>query len=132
MLRAISRSSAQLFTLLAALFLFALCPDAGVGGRISGTVKDSSGAVVPKASVTITNAETGVRQILTTDDNGAYSFLDVQVGRYNLDVSAAGFRPYQRTGIILDANSTLTIDPVLEVGGRSDAVTVADTQLHVD
>jgi hypothetical protein len=130
--RATPRSVVHILWLFAALFLLASVARAGVGGRISGTVKDSSGAVVPKASVSITNAETDVRQILTTDDNGAYSFLNVQVGRYNLEVSAAGFRPYQRTGIVVDANSELTIDAVLEVGARSDAVTVVDNQLHVD
>src|ERR1700683_3945417 len=118
--------------LLAALFILALAARAGVGGRISGTVKDASGAVVAKATVSITNSDTGVRQALTSDDNGAYSFLNVPVGRYLLEVSADGFRPYQRTGITIDANSTLTIDAVLEVGGRSDAVTVIDNQLHVD
>src|ERR1700691_1374967 len=118
--------------LLAALFILALAARAGVGGRISGTVKDASGAVVAKATVSITNSDTGVRQALTSDDNGAYSFLNVPVGRYLLEVSADGFRPYQRTGITIDANSALTMDAVLEVGGRSDAVTVIDNQLHVD
>src|ERR1700733_6429105 len=118
--------------LLAALFILALAARAGVGGRISGTVKDASGAVVTRATVSITNSDTGVRQVLASDDNGAYAFLNVPVGRYLLEVTADGFRPYQRTGIIIDANSALTIDAVLAVGGRSDAVTVIDNQLHVD
>src|SRR5271156_6286328 len=132
MFRPHPRSFSRAISLLAALFILALAARAGVGGRISGTVKDATGAVIPKASVSITNAETGVRQVLTTDDNGAFSFLNVQVGRYNLEAVADGFRPYQRTGIILDANSALTIDAVLEVGTRSDAVMVVDNQLHVD
>src|SRR5277367_4153667 len=132
MFRPPPRSFSRAISLLAALFILALAARAGVGGRISGTVKDATGAVIPKATVSITNADTGVRQVLITDDNGAFSFLNVQVGRYNLEVSATGFRPYQRTGIALDANSALTIDAVLEVGGRSDAVTVVDNQLHVD
>src|SRR6202522_518709 len=118
--------------LFVALLFLASAARAGVGGRISGTVKDATGAVILKATVSITNAETGVRQLLTTDDNGAFSFLDVQVGRYDLQATADGFRPYQRTGIIVDANSALKIDAVLEVGARSDAVTVVDNQLHVD
>src|SRR5580698_6934777 len=126
--RAIRRTLA----LLAALFLLAFAARAGVGGRISGTVKDASGAVVTRATVSITNSDTGVRQVLASDDNGAYAFLNVPVGRYLLEVTADGFRPYQRTGIIIDANSALTIDAVLAVGGRSDAVTVIDNQLHVD
>src|ERR1700729_1280787 len=130
MLRA--RFCSRTLWLLAALFMLASAARAGVGGRISGTVKDASGAVVAKATVSITNADTGVRQVLTSDGNGAYSFLNVPVGRYLLEVSADSFRPYQRTGIMIDANSALTIDAVLAVGARSDAVTVIDNQLHVD
>src|ERR1700735_522661 len=125
-------SLGRIILLFAALLFLVSAAHAGVGGRISGTVKDATGAVILKATVSITNAETGVRQLLTTDDNGAFSFLDVQVGRYDLQATADGFRPYQRTGIIVDANSALKIDAVLEVGARSDAVTVVDTQLHVD
>ena len=132
MLRLHTCSLSRITSLLAALLVLAVAARAGVGGRISGTVKDATGAVIPKATVSVTNAETGVRQILTTDDNGAFSFLNVQVGRYNLNVVADGFRPYERTGIVLDANSALNIDAVLEVGPRSDAVTVVDNQLHVD
>jgi hypothetical protein len=132
MFRARSRSFSRTVALLAALFMLAFGARAGVGGRISGTVKDASGAVVTRATVSITNSDTGVRQVLASDDNGAYAFLNVPVGRYLLEVTADGFRPYQRTGIIIDANSALTIDAVLAVGGRSDAVTVIDNQLHVD
>ena len=132
MFRPHPRSFSRTILLLAALSILAFAAHAGVGGRISGSVKDASGAVVPKATVSITNSDTGVRQVLTSDDNGAYSFLNVQVGRYILEVSADGFRPYQRTGIVIDANSALTIDAVLEVGGLSDAVTVVDNQLQVD
>src|SRR5271154_3892551 len=126
------RSFSRIISLFAALFILAFAARAGVGGRIAGTVKDATGAVIPKASVSIIDAETSVRQVLTTDDNGAFSFLNVQVGRYNLEVTADGFRPYQRTGITVDANSALNIDAVLEVGPRSDAVTVVDNQIHVD
>src|SRR6202522_2680457 len=118
--------------LFVALLFLASAARAGVGGRISGTVKDATGAVILKATVSITNAETGVRQLLTTDDNGAFSFLDVQVGRYDLQATADGFRPYQRTGIIVDANSALKIDAVLEVGERTDTVIVSESAVHVE
>src|ERR1700679_3507878 len=132
MFRARSWPFSRTVALLAALFALFFAARAGVAGRISGTVKDASGAVVTKATVSITNSDTGVRQVLASDDNGAYAFLNVQVGRYLLEVTADGFRPYQRTGIIIDANSLLTSDAVLAGGGRSDAVTVIDNQLHVD
>jgi hypothetical protein len=103
-----------------------------VGGNISGTVKDSSGAVVSKATVTVTNTDTGVAQTVSTDDKGAYSFLNLPVGRYNLTVSQSGFKPYKRAGVVIDVNNALLIDPVLEVGEKNDTVSVTDTAAHVE
>ena len=132
MLRAPSRSASHIISLLAAFFIFVFVTSAGVGGRISGTVKDASGAVVPKTTVSLTNAETGVRQVLTTDDTGVYSFLDVPVGRYDLEVIADNFRPYRRQGIVVDADSALVIDAVLQVGAKSETVTVDETAAHLE
>jgi hypothetical protein len=105
---------------------------AGEGGNISGTVTDATAAVVPNASVTATNIETGIRQTVATDDKGFYSFASLPVGRYDLEIASPAFRPYRRTGIVIDVNSTLTVDAVLELGARSDAVTVVENQLHVE
>jgi hypothetical protein len=105
---------------------------AGVGGSISGTVTDATGAVVAKASVTATNTDTRIRQTTVTDDKGFYSFPNLPIGHYEMEIANTAFRPYQRTGIVLDANSALTIDAVLVVGGRSDAVTVVENRLHVE
>jgi hypothetical protein len=105
---------------------------AGTGGSISGTVKDSSGAVVPKAAVTATDTNTGIRQTTTTDSKGFYSFPSLPVGLYDLEFNGGGFRPYRRTGIVIDTNSDLIVDAALEIGGRTDVVTVTDTQVHVE
>jgi hypothetical protein len=105
---------------------------AGVGGRISGTVKDASGYVVPKATVSITNTATGIRQALTTDDRGVFAFLDLQVGQYDLEIVSSGFKPYQRKGIVIDADSALLIDALLEVGGKNETVTVDANAAQVE
>ena len=86
---------------------------AGVGGSISGTVKDPSGAAIAKASVTLINSSTGVRQSATADSRGTYTFPVLPVGNYALQVSYPGFNPYRRTGIVLDTNSALLLDVVL-------------------
>jgi hypothetical protein len=117
---------------LALLPCFALCARAGVGGCISGTVTDPSGAVVPQATVSATNTNTGIRQTVATDDKGFYAFPSLPIGRYNLEVSSTSFRPHRRTGIVIDVNSALTIDAVLEVGQSSDVATVVENQLHVE
>ncbi|MGD0514512.1 MAG: carboxypeptidase regulatory-like domain-containing protein [Terriglobales bacterium] len=99
---------------------------------MSGTVKDASNAVVTNAAVTATNVETGVLLQITTNGQGFYSFPNLAIGRYNIAIQKTGFNPYQRTGIGVDANSALVVDAVLEVGARSQAITVNETAAHVD
>jgi hypothetical protein len=117
---------------LALLMIFSSTASAGVGGSISGTITDSSGAVVAKATVTATNAETGIQQTTKTDNKGFYSFPALPIGRYDLSVAVNAFRPYQRTGIVIDANSSLTVNVSLQLGERTDAVTVVEDQLQVE
>jgi Carboxypeptidase regulatory-like domain/TonB dependent receptor len=119
------------------LFLVAFCPSSvlaspGIGGSIAGTVKDSTGAVVVHASVVATNSETGVRTTAGTDDRGAYTFPVLTVGRYALEITQAGFKPYRRTGITIDTDSALTIDVVLAPGQITDTVTVTDDAVHAE
>ena len=118
---ALSASIARSVFLVQILILFSGLPvatQAAVGGSISGTVKDPTGAVIAKAVITVTNSGTSVQQTVTTNDAGAYSFPTLPVGHYNLDIAVAGFRPYRRTGITLDVNSAILVDAVLEVGRK--------------
>ncbi len=131
MLRFTCRISALLLAILFVL-LAATSSFASVGGRISGTVKDASGAVVQRAKVSITNVDTGVRQKLTTDAKGIFVFLDVPVGRYDLEIDSPGFKPYQRNGIAIDADSALLIDAVLEIGGKNETVVVDEAAAQVE
>ena len=113
-------------------FYFPNAARAGTGGAISGTVQDPSGAAVPGASVTATNVSTGVHETLTTDDRGSYSFLTLPVGRYDVEVTCTGFKPYWRKGIAVDANSDLVVDARLEIGSKTDTITVTEHQAQVD
>ena len=117
---------------LAAFLIFSGTASAGVGGSISGTITDSTGAVVTKATVTASNAETGIQQTTVTDTRGFYSFPALPIGRYDLSVAVTSFRPYQRTGVVIDANSSLTVNVVLQLGERTYAVTVVEDQLQVE
>jgi len=110
----------------------ALVTRAGVGGSISGGVKDSSGAAIPQATVTATNTSTRVQQATITDERGTYSFLSLPVGPYDIEVTRAGFKPYKRTDVVIDANSTLVVDVTLEIGERTDTVTVSESAVQVE
>jgi hypothetical protein len=126
-----SLSKLSLLCLCLPLFLLATAW-AGVGGSISGTIKDPSGAALPKASVTLVNTATGVRQSATADGRGTYTFPVLPVGGYVLEVNHPGFKPYRRTGIVLDANSALLLDVVLQLGERTDAITVSENAVHIE
>ncbi|MGO9647856.1 MAG: carboxypeptidase regulatory-like domain-containing protein [Terriglobales bacterium] len=103
-----------------------------MGGSISGTIKDPSGAVIAGAVVTATNGDTGAKQAVKSSARGAYSFTILPVGHYNVEVEHPGFNPYRRVGVVVDVNSALVVDAVLQVGQRTDAVTVNDSAVHVD
>src|SRR5712691_6139684 len=66
-----------------------------------GTIKDSSGAVVPGVTVALTNEATGVSRSATTSGGGTYIFTSLQPGRYTLTAELAGFRKVDRTGVEL-------------------------------
>jgi hypothetical protein len=105
---------------------------AGTDGIVSGTVRDTSKAVVRSASVRAVNVDTDLRYQVSTNDSGFYSFSDLPVGRYNMSVESAGFKTYRRTGITVDTNAKLTVDAVLEVGNRDEAITVSGTSVRVE
>src|SRR5580698_5840842 len=105
---------------------------ATVGGSISGTVKDPSGRVVPNANVTVREVSTGLSYQTHTDGNGYYTLPVLPVGRYELQMQAAGFQGYQRKDIVLDTNAALRLDAALVVGGVDQTVSVSDNTLHVE
>ncbi len=130
--RGLAATSVFLLAALALLPRLATVAVADVGGSISGTVKDRTGAVIPNATVTATNIDTGVRQTISTNGAGVYSFPGLPVGHYNIDIMVAGFRPYQRAGITVDASSALLVDAVLELGKSSETVTVRESLVHAE
>jgi hypothetical protein len=105
---------------------------AAVTARISGTVRDPSGAVVGGVAVTAISTDTGIKQLARTDTQGFYSFPSLPVGHYDLEVRASGFKEYKQTGIILDVNTALTVDVPLELGSASQEVTVNAAAVQVE
>jgi hypothetical protein len=107
---------------------------ADVGGRITGVVKDETGAVIAGAVVAAVNIATSVRQTTATGEQGVYSFPTLAVGQYNVEVAAPSFRHYRRTGLVIDVNSALQVDVTLQLAGQSEAITVSEEaeQVHVE
>ncbi len=102
------------------------------GGSLLGTVTDPNGAAVPGAKVTATETATAVKQTITTDRQGFYSFQSLSVGRYDVEVDASGFKPLRRTGVVIDVNSKVVVDASLVIGERTETVTVSESAVHVE
>ena len=94
-------------------------------GSIVGTVEDQTGAVVPKATISITNKATGLTRETVVDDAGRYSLVNVLAGSYDLKVTAQGFRVATRTDVTVTINTVSRVDIGLEVGSVTEQVTVA-------
>src|SRR5580692_7745346 len=101
-------------------------------GTIAGTVRDKSGAVIPNVTVIATNEATNVTNTVNTNDAGAYSFLSLPVGKYDVAARQTGFTEYKQIGITLDVNDHITIDIGMEVGAVTQTVEVSANAAHVD
>jgi Carboxypeptidase regulatory-like domain len=96
-------------------------------GGISGTVKDSTGAVVRGAQITLTNEETQVTEKTVSTSSGEYIFSSVPLGTYTLRASARGFRTYVDKGIQVHIQNTVTADVPLVPGSVQEVVTVTSS-----
>src|SRR6476620_2322964 len=109
---------------LVTLNIAAIRLSAAGNGSLSGTIADPSGAIVPGATVTLTNTALGTTFTAVTDGKGLYAFPSLPVGRYDLLVELSGFKSVKRSGLAVDADSRLQADFKLEVVGQSETVTV--------
>ncbi len=93
-------------------------------GSIEGTVTDTSGAVIPHASITITNTSTGVQSVRESSSAGFFTIAPVLPGTYTVQISAKGFKTLIQDNVVVDALQVRTITPVLAVGVETQTVTV--------
>ena len=93
-------------------------------GTISGSVTDSSGAVIAKAKIIITEIRTGSKTDLITETSGAYTAPFLTIGDYQISAEAPGFKRFVQTGITLSAGAHPVIDIRLDVGSVSESVEV--------
>lgn len=93
-------------------------------GSVVGTVTDSSGAVIPNATVSLTSKDTGLTREDKADEAGRYSFVNVLPGTYSIKVTAQGFRSTVQNDFPVQPNVVSRADARLEVGQISEQVTV--------
>ena len=118
------RSRILPFFVAALLAVGALPTHAQFGASLSGTVADSSGGAIPKATAVLTNEGTQQAVTHSAAGDGVFQFTSLPAGRYDLTVTATGFKPATFTAIDIVDNTPRTLDVSLSVGGASETVTV--------
>ncbi len=102
-------------------------------GTLNGTVTDTTGAVIPGATLTLTDTGTSVVRTTVADKRGHYSVPDVNIGRYRLTATSSGFGTATKDGIEVTVGAQLTVDVPLAAGSQSTTVDVSsDVQSEVN
>ena len=110
--------------LLLSFCMIAVANGQGTTSRVTGTVVDEKGSVVPGAVVTLTNEATQSALTTETSSGGTYVFDSIQIGKYTVSVEKQGFKKAVSVGNTANINQPLTIDFTLEVGGLSETVQI--------
>jgi hypothetical protein len=125
-----SRKSSLLKVLIVALLLLAMAASSPAqikSSAITGSVTDQSGALVPNATVLVTNEDTNVELTVKTNDADVYSAPYLAAGHYRVTVTAGGFQAFRNTGIIIGTSTTVRVDAVLVPGSVSTSIDVKAT-----
>ncbi len=124
-LRPIHCKIARLLTLFTlSLFLPAMALCQVDTGSISGTVRDTSGSVIPGVNVTLTNQGTGQSISTTTKSAGEYTFSPVRIGHYSVSAEMTGFEKIQQNNVTVDVQQKVQVDLLMTLGKTSETVTV--------
>src|SRR5271168_3752950 len=119
-----------LFVLLVALIGFSFSTFAQQTA-IRGTVTDPSGAVVPNVSITLTDAATGKRVVIPTNDSGQYAAVDLNIGHYVVKAEAKGFKVAEQKDIVLTIGARMRVDFQMQLGAAQETVTVEANAVQV-
>ncbi len=122
----------RIFLLSGFLFLFSATVWAQDTADIVGTVRDSSGAVIPNAKVVVSNPDKGLTRDLTSNSAGEFTAPRIPIGNYVVTAEATGFRKLVRSGITLEVGQTLRVDLELSVGAMTQEVTVSGSITKVE
>jgi len=107
------------------LFAASMAFAQGAGtASIAGTVRDSSGSVLPGVTITSTQTDTDLMRTVVSDEAGRYTISSLPVGPYRLEFMLQGFRTYAQTGIVLQVNASPTINATLSIGNLEETVLV--------
>ncbi len=122
----------SLFLITMLMFPVANSAQTGSSGQITGNVTDVNGAIVPGATVTVTQIETGAKRTITTNNDGNYSIANVEIGTYRLSVSKTGFKETSVSNVVVNVSNTTRQDIVLQAGAVSEVVNITADNVQIE
>lgn len=122
----------SLFMITMLMFPVANSAQTGSSGQITGNVTDVNGAIVPGATVTVTQIETGAKRTITTNNDGNYSIANVEIGTYRLSVSKTGFKETSVSNVVVNVSNTTRQDIVLQAGAVSEVVNITADNVQIE
>jgi hypothetical protein len=125
-------SAAKLFAIVIIVALSTLAFAQSERAKIIGTVTDPQGAVIPGATVSVTNVATGLVTHATSDAQGQYQAPELPIGTYKIKVEHDGFKTTETAGYTLEINQILRVDVKLPLGARNEVVEVSGEAAQVD
>jgi Carboxypeptidase regulatory-like domain len=125
----LAKLAVKVCTVLVVLFAPLPAAHAQITGTITGTVYDNTGAVIPSASVRLTDQATQSLRSTVSDSAGYFTFASVLPGTYTLKVEAKGFKSFEQPGIVLQASDKRNVNATLQVGQTTETVTI---EAHTD
>ncbi|MBL8190156.1 MAG: carboxypeptidase regulatory-like domain-containing protein, partial [Acidobacteria bacterium] len=117
------------------LAVFSLAPAAFAQfdtATVLGTITDSSGAALPKATVTLRNVATGITAQAQTDENGNYQFFNVKIGTYTITAEAAGFSKAAAENVQVTVNARQRVDLAMKAGAVTETITVTADAVRLE
>ncbi len=118
--------------LLALMLSLPVLAQMDVASQLLGTITDPTGAVVPHATISVRNQQTGVVVKAVSDDRGNYFFASLQAGTYAVSCAQTGFKTFVAPGVVLQAQKTVTLSVLLQLGTSEQSVEVSSASEMVN
>jgi len=119
-----SRSTLAFLALSILFFALQLNAQTTAVASVDGIITDSTGNIIVKAQVTMTETAKGLIRMTVTNSEGSYTFPNLPVGPYRLEVRSPGFKDYIQSGLVLQVGNNIQINVAMEVGSLSERIAV--------
>ena len=128
----VANTGVLLFLVTMFLFPIALFAQTGTSGQISGSITDANGGLVPGATITVTNKDTGEKRTVTTTADGNYVIANLPIGNYQLTITKSGFKETSVSNVVVNVSTSTRQDVALQTGIVTDIVNITADNVQIE